>query len=264
MILATVFGRMHNETLNHAQGITIVGQKAAQGDVPMTFTARVFRLTAISSALTVVCLLVIPLAVTALTAFLIPSLPNRGMMTLFGTFLVGGIIGGAAWGYCLSRIGSFQRVGQLTLAGTIFGPSFCIAAIVLESIEGRLAVANRLNAPGIHTLFIITFWTAVFIVTAVPAFALGMALRDGPLARRLALISGIVAACAFLVVDLVMYLIGWQVGNPDFPDRPTMTTVMTIGLGVAALAGGAAIGYLVSKDPSGHPTSQERPSIKIV
>ncbi len=60
-------------------------------------------------------------------------------------------------------------------------------------------------------------------------------------------ITAVIAAIAFIGVDLVMYVLGWRVGHIDFPERPTMTIVMGLGLLAAALAGGTTIGILVER-----------------
>jgi hypothetical protein len=50
---------------------------------------------------------------------------------------------------------------------------------------------------------------------------------------------------AFLLVNLVMYQLGYKVGAPGAAERATMLTVMMAGSLGAALAGGAAIGVLL-------------------
>jgi hypothetical protein len=44
-----------------------------------------------------------------------------------------------------------------------------------------------------------------------------------------------------------MYVLGWRVGHNDFPERPTMTTVMGLGLLASALAGGTTVGILIER-----------------
>ncbi len=82
-----------------------------------------------------------------------------------------------------------------------------------------------------------------------PLFAIGVALGDIALALRLAAWTGLAAAAAFFVGDILMDLAGWRVGAPGAAERATMLTVMMVGNLAAAVAGGAmlAIGLLSAK-----------------
>ena len=57
-----------------------------------------------------------------------------------------------------------------------------------------------------------------------------------------------IAVATMMVVDLLMFGLGWQVGNPDFPERATMLTVAGLGLLAAALVGGTLIGVLIDRE----------------
>ena len=90
---------------------------------------------------------------------------------------------------------------------------------------------------------------AAFFVAGITAFAIGVALGDIALALRLAAWTGLAAAAAFFVADILMDLAGWRVGAPGAAERATMLTVMMVGNLAAAAAGGAmlAIGLLRRK-----------------
>jgi len=70
----------------------------------------------------------------------------------------------------------------------------------------------------------------------------------GGLALGIALCSwSLAAGLAFLAADLTMDALGWRVGAPGAAERATMITVLLVSSLGAALAGGAAIGLLLSQ-----------------
>ncbi len=99
----------------------------------------------------------------------------------------------------------------------------------------------------VHQVFTLLFVPAAFLVAGMGGLALGLAQGDRALALRGFLSSGFTAALAFLVVDLIMDALGWRVGAPGAAARTTMLTVMMSGSLAAALAGGAATGYLLRR-----------------
>ena len=64
---------------------------------------------------------------------------------------------------------------------------------------------------------------------------------------RYGLMTGGTCVTLFIVVDLLMYALGWRVGHPDFPERSTMLTVMMVGLGNSFVVGGTIIGVLIER-----------------
>ena len=77
--------------------------------------------------------------------------------------------------------------------------------------------------------------------------ALGIALCSWSLAARLASYGWLAAGLAFLAADLTMDALGLRVGAPGAAERATMITVLLVSSLGAALAGGAAIGLLLSQ-----------------
>ena len=64
---------------------------------------------------------------------------------------------------------------------------------------------------------------------------------------RFAIVVGICAALAFLIVDLSMDAIGWRVGAPDAGRRATMLVVTLLSVIAAALSAGGAIGWIMQR-----------------
>jgi len=92
------------------------------------------------------------------------------------------------------------------------------------------------------------FVPAVFFVASSAVLVLGAGLRIDKNRRwRLALTCGIAAAAAHLVVYRMMDRAGWRIGAPDAARRATMIVVTSLGALAAALAGGATLGYFLSR-----------------
>ena len=78
-----------------------------------------------------------------------------------------------------------------------------IAMLTLFALEGLVESAFRLagaQPPPIHRIFTLLFVPTAFILAGTGGWALGVALRDRPLARRAGLSAGLAAGVAFLVI----------------------------------------------------------------
>jgi hypothetical protein len=156
------------------------------------------------------------------------------------------IASGFAWGRSMARLSGASQPVRMAWAGALsFGPALILAALSLGSLEGVLVERGQGPDLPIHVLFTLLFVPAAFFVAGVGGFALGLARESIQLALRMALGCGLAGGAAFLLVNLVMYLLGYKVGAPGAAERATMLTVMMAGSLGAALAGGAAIGVLL-------------------
>lgn len=166
----------------------------------------------------------------------------------FAILLVVILSAGATWGRTIGRLVRADHVRRMTWAGALsFGPAVIMAALAL----GRLEVALIENAQGpdlpVYVVFTLLFVPAAFFVSGTGGLALGYAMQGWRLALQTGLGSGLAGAAAFLLVNLVMHQLGWQVGAPGAAERATMLTVMMAGNFAASLAGGAALGYILGK-----------------
>ncbi len=158
------------------------------------------------------------------------------------------ILASTAWGRAIARLTGSSESRRMAWAGALsYGPGVLLAGIVLSLLE--VVIVERRGRPDlpVHNVFTILFVPAAFIVSSMGGLALGLAHRDGKLAARLALGSGLAGAAAFLLVDLAMDALGYRVGAPRAAERATMITVMMTGNLGAALAAGAVIGLLLGK-----------------
>ncbi len=123
-------------------------------------------------------------------------------------------------------IGAMQTLGQLELL------------IVEERALGRFPV---------HLSFAVLFTLAAGIVTALLVLVVGWQLRGGRVAAKLAGWTGLTAAAAFLLADVVQDLLGRRVGGPNAEATITMLSVAFIGNFVAAFAAGTVLGWRLTR-----------------
>lgn len=155
--------------------------------------------------------------------------------------LAGMMAGSAAWAIGLGRraagSGDAKRLAWAGILG--FGPIAVAMAMLLLAIEPGLVRMVDAWLP-IHRVFTLLFVPSAFLISTVAVYALARAARTLVSPSRLALRVGLIAALAFLIVNLLMDGLGWRVGGPGAAERFTMITVMLAGNVGAALAGGAA------------------------
>lgn len=155
--------------------------------------------------------------------------------------------GGAVWGYAIARLvdgeaKKLARAGALTYGGSVI-----LVGIVLELLFGLISVLSRDISLPVHVAFTIVFVPSAGVIAALCARSLAGALGWDAIKGNLGLHSGAAAAVGFLVVNMIMLSLGWQVGGPGAAERFTMITVMLTSNAGAALVGGAAMGWVLSQ-----------------
>ncbi len=164
--------------------------------------------------------------------------------------LTGMLIGSAVWGVLIGRLARSTETRRMGAAGILgFVPITLLLGIVLQLIE-PIAVERLGEQLPVHRLFTILFVPTAFLVAGTGSLVLGVGLRNSPLARTLAWRAGVAAALAFLVVNLFMEALGWQVGAPRAAERFTMLTVMFVGDFASAALAGAVIGVTLAHTAS--------------
>ena len=155
---------------------------------------------------------------------------------VFGT----GILSGSAlWGVGIARLARSPALRRAAWAGILgFVPITVLLNFGLLAIE---PVAVRANLP-VHRLFTLLFVPTAFLIAGTSSLVLGWALGWGRAAPALALRVGLTAALAFLIINLGMEALGWQIGAPGAEERGTMITVLIVSNLGAALVGGAMLG----------------------
>ena len=173
------------------------------------------------------------------------ALPGHNITLAAITALAGVLIGSALWGVQMGKLVEATESRRMAVAGALgFTPVVVGLGLLLNALE-PVAVQQFGYMLPIHRLFTLLFVPAVFIISSVSAWAIGVGLQNLTLARVLWWRVGIAAALAFLTVNLVMEGLGWIVGAPRAADRATMLTVMFAGNLAGALLGGAVLGWIL-------------------
>ena len=160
------------------------------------------------------------------------------------------MLGGAVWGRLVGPLVGVAPRSLAWRAGAAYGMAFPTVLALLGTFEGYITEHGARDAttiPNIHLLFV-SAWSLGMVGFIGPVgLALGMALGNERLALKLALASGLVGAVGFIVLDGLMYAANWRVGHPDFPERPTMSVVVLLGMLVAMLGSGMVQAWLVTR-----------------
>jgi hypothetical protein len=161
--------------------------------------------------------------------------------------LLGMLAGSAEWGLWMGRLAGATDQRRMAVAGAAgFAPITIVLGLALSLLEPVAVEKLGVRFP-ISRIFTLLFVPTAFLIGGVGAWAIGMGLRDKPLARSLGWRAGLVAAISFLCVNLLMELLGWRVGAPGAAQRATMLTVMLVSNLGAALAAGPAIGFVLQR-----------------
>jgi hypothetical protein len=225
-------------------------EKLEISDLPSTHSLR--RKVVLSALSTAACLfggLLVGLTVGIGISNLPMHVPDQTMNLISVILLISFlIISGAAWGLVMAKLFSTIHMRRMVSAGALsFAPALVLAGLTLAALER--AIVERGQGPDlpVHQVFTLLFVPATFLVAATGGLALGLAEKNVRLALRMAAYGGMSAAIAFLLVDLLMDALGWRVGAPGAAERATMLTVLMTGNLAAALAGGGALGYQLSR-----------------
>ena len=158
---------------------------------------------------------------------------TNNFVLLFIIMGLSAFVGGTLWARSMFlNSGIINILQKALLTGFSFGLSVFIFGYFLEVIERDLFYSGLLNSPGIHTQFVGYFSIAIFLVAGVTSFVLAFQMTDNYKTLRSSLTTAVTCVAVFIIVDLLMYVLGWRVGDPDFPERSTMLTVMGLGLGM--------------------------------
>ncbi len=158
------------------------------------------------------------------------------------------VTAGRLWNRHIARLANAvepSRRKQLVTA-IAFGAAFIIVAGSLAFLEPRMVERGRASGFGIHVVYTMLFVPSTFLVATLGAFSLRMTVGKRIMTPWSAVVTGICAAGAFLVVDLMMDAAGWRVGAPEAAMRATMLVVTFVSATAAAFGGGGAIVWRTS------------------
>ncbi|MCW5848887.1 MAG: hypothetical protein KIT87_02300 [Anaerolineae bacterium] len=227
-----------------------------------------FRTLALVGLASAGCLVLLTLGVTIgvalIVQWLVTTVWHRSMEEVGGqafilVVLPVAMLGGAVWGRIVGPLVGVASRALAWRAGAAYGLAFPTVLALLGTFEGHITEHGAREAtsiPNIH-LFFVAAWSLGMAGFIGPlGLALGMALRSEALALKLALMSGLSGTASFIVLDAIMYAANWRVGHPDFPERPTMSVVVGLGMLTALLVSGMVQAWLVTRtDHQGVPTA---------
>ena len=162
------------------------------------------------------------------------------------------VVAGRLWNRDVARLAGVaepSRRMQLITAVT-FGAAFIIVGSSLAFLEPGMVERGRASGLGIHVVYMTLFVPSTFLVATLGALSLRMTIGERIMTPWFAVVTGICAATAFLVADLLMDAAGWRVGAPDAAKRATMLVVTFVSVTAAALAAGGALGWRMSSAQS--------------
>ena len=154
---------------------------------------------------------------------------------------------GALWGYGCARLLGADAKAAVCPSARAYGLSLVVVGLALEIVMVpllALAARYRLN---IHTLFAASFLPAVAILAGWNVSKFAQRAGFASLARLAGRNSGLAAGLVFLVAALlVQAILGWEVGRPigGIYNMITITHICNL---AASLAGGAVMGYTLSR-----------------
>ncbi len=176
---------------------------------------------------------------------LLPLPLRRSFSALAALGIIG--VAGALWARHMAHVAGApppSRRREIVTAVS-FGAAIVAVGGLLAAIEPAMVARGGESGLQIHVVYSLLFVPATFIVATVGALALGSMIGAQGVEARFAIVTGVCAALAFLVVDLSMDAIGWRVGAPDAGRRATMLVVTFVSMTAAALSAGGAIGWAI-------------------
>ena len=162
------------------------------------------------------------------------------------------LCGGGLWGLGIARlmnadIKSMVTTCAVSWSGTLF--AFLMVVVSLGNYFGGFSRINILPyfRHSIHYNFLSIFVPAIGIITAINAYVVTGRFGFHELKKSAGLYAGIAAALGFLTVGLtLLYGLGWEVGRPVSGKYGMLLLLLICSIG-AALAGGIAIGWVLTK-----------------
>lgn len=173
--------------------------------------------------------------------------------------IAGFLSAGAAWGIAIGRQAGHTDRRKSALAGVLgFAPITTSLVLAFGLLEPQIFAWVGPAVP-IHRLFTILFTLSTLLITGISVFVISFAHGFRQRAGILALRAALVAAGAFILVNLTMEAFGWVVGAPRAAERATMLVVMFLGKLTAAFTAGGlfALDLFSEESPVQHLAGQE-------
>lgn len=184
-----------------------------------------------------------PNSVTRLDVTRVTRSDNLALLLMLIVFLCGG----GFWGAGLARL---MKADAKSLARTIMFTWSALLCIVIALVAA--GGFSRINVLPVfphyrHYNFLLIWIPAVGIITAITAYVAAGKLGFKEERRSVGMYTGLAAALGFLIVGVVLPLgFGWEVGYHIIGKSGMLKIFLFCSIG-AALVGGAALGWMLSK-----------------
>jgi hypothetical protein len=154
---------------------------------------------------------------------------------------------GAIWGLGLGLVFARNPMPIIKSAALHWGASAFLAALILEVVNGFQDLLSEGFGTSRHFIFVTAFVIAVGTVVTWCVYRVFPRISKSARRGTAALVSGWLAALAYLMVDRYMVLQGWLLGTPRIDGVSVMMTVMLNGTTMAALVGGGILGWYLHR-----------------
>lgn len=163
------------------------------------------------------------------------------------------LCGGGLWGLGIAHLMNADAKSMVKACALSWAATGFTFAIGLGFSLGQInRIISRLPhcCHSTHYFFLSIFVPVIGIVTAINAYAATRKLGFNELKKTVGLNTGVAAALGFLAVGLILlYGFDWEVGSP-VPGKYAMLKLMLFCSIGAALAGGASLGWMLSRAKS--------------
>lgn len=170
------------------------------------------------------------------------------------------LCGGGLWGLGIARLMNSDAKSMMkacALSWSATGFTFAIALVLSLPVIHKIIRILPHCCHSTHYLFLSIFVPVIGFVTAINTYVATGKLGFKELKKLAALRTGIAAALGFLSVGLILlYGLGWEVGYP-MPGKYGMLLLALICSIGAALTGGMAIGWMLSRAGSAQESQLE-------
>lgn len=187
------------------------------------------------------------------------SLVTQGLLLLLILVVIFAMVavGGGLWAWGVALMLGADRKRLLRTGAFAWGGSVMAAGIVLYFSQLPLAIIDRSfihTRYDTHYLFTLVFVPAVGFATMATTRRMADTMGYGEIKRAVGRNSGGAAAVAFFAASLVLlYGYGWEVAGPFAGRRYSMILIMHVCNAGAALAGGCAMAWTLTRGRVAEP-----------
>jgi hypothetical protein len=173
------------------------------------------------------------------------------------------LCGGGLWGWGIARLMNADVKSMVKACAVSWTASvFTFLIVVVAPLANAFGGFSKINIlphfrHSLHYNFLLIFVPAIGIITAVNAYVVTGKLGFKEKGKSAGVYAGLAAALGFLTVGLILLFgFGWEVGNPNYRKYGMILILLICSIG-AALVGGMAMGWRLSRAGSAQESQRE-------